>query len=110
MDHGPATAARLLARVFESLDVPLAFRLWDGTLVPVGARAPAPCTVVVHSPHVMRRLLLRPSSLAFGEAFVSGEIDIEGDVFAAAELASHVERLRVPIGTRLAVLTGLAHL
>jgi cyclopropane-fatty-acyl-phospholipid synthase len=107
MTRGSTTAAGLLGRVFEALPVPLTFRLWDGTAVPVGPRGRSACAVVFRSPRVLRRLLRRPTPLRFGEAFVAGEIDIEGDLFAAVEAANHVERLRVPLATRLAVLAGL---
>ncbi|HZP39985.1 MAG TPA: hypothetical protein VFD84_00585 [Candidatus Binatia bacterium] len=103
------SAAALLERIFAPLPVPLGFRLWDGTSVRVGAPGPdPPCTVVFRSPRVFRRLLRRPTPLAFGEAFVGEDIDIEGDIFAAMAVANAVERLRIPLRTRLATLVRLA--
>ena len=94
-DRRAAAAAGLLRRVFASLDAPLAFRLWDGTTTCVGTTG------------AFRRIVRRPTSLRFGEAYIGGEVDIEGDIFAAMRAASAIERLRVPLGTRLAVLAGL---
>ncbi len=101
------TAARLLRRVFSRLDAPVIFRLWDGTTARGGRPGEPGFAVVLRSPGAFRRLLLRPTPLRFGEAYISGELDIEGDVFAAMAAASAVERLRVPLATRLAVVAGL---
>ena len=106
--HEPSgKAVRLLARVFARLDVPLPVRLWDGTSATLGAPGESRFAVVFRSPRALRRLLRRPTPLRFGEAFIDGEIDIEGDLFAAMATADHVERLRVPLGTKLGVLAGL---
>ncbi len=99
-------AAAILQSVFAPLDVPIAFRLWDGTTVQAGADD-APVTVVFRSPRMFRRLLLHPTSRRFGEAFIAGNIDIEGDVFAATAVGNRLEQLRLPLGTRLALLGSL---
>ena len=106
MDAIAARAVRVLTRVFAPLDVPITFRLWDGTTARVG-QGDGGFTVVLHSRRIFRRLMLRPTSLRFGEAFIAGEVDIEGDLFAAAVAANRLERLRLPPGTRLALLGSL---
>jgi cyclopropane-fatty-acyl-phospholipid synthase len=106
-DRRVATAARLLRRVFAGIRTPLVFRLWDGTDARVGARGESGFTVVFRSRPVFRRLLRDPTPFRFGEAFIAGEIDIEGDVFAAMRAANEIEALHLPVGTRLAVLAGL---
>jgi cyclopropane-fatty-acyl-phospholipid synthase len=103
-DRGVATAVALLARVFAAAAVPLAFRLWDGTAVQVGARGESRFAVVFRSRPAFRRILRRPTPLRFGEAFIAGDLDIEGDVFAAMEAATQIEGMPVPLGTKLAVL------
>jgi cyclopropane-fatty-acyl-phospholipid synthase len=108
MPSAPADrVVRLLRRVFERLDTPLAIRLWDGTVTRVGTPGETTFSLVFRSAPVLRRLLLHPTSLRFGAAYVDGEIDIEGDIFAAMRTANHIERMRVPLATRLAVLAGL---
>ena len=106
-DRRVATAVRLLRRVFAGVRTPLRFRLWDGTDAPVGGRGDSGFAVVFRSRPGFRRLLRNPSPFRFGEAYIAGEIDIEGDVFAAMRAANEIEALRVPLGTRLAVLAGL---
>src|SRR2546428_11239022 len=100
-----ARAADLLRRVFAGAGVPLAFRLWDGTTVRVGGESPF--AIVFGSPGVFRRILRRPTPLRFGEAYIDGELDIEGDFFAAMRAAGEIERLHVPLRTRVAVLAAL---
>ena len=97
-------AARLLERVFAPVEVPMAFRLWDGTTVRAGGPGESGFTVVFRSPRAFRRCLRHPNSRAFGEAFIDGDIDIEGDLFAAMEAAAPVEGLRPSARTRLAAL------
>ena len=106
-DRRAAAAAGLLHRVFDGLHWPLTFRLWDGSTMHVGGREESGFTVVFRTPEILKRLLRRPTPLRFGEAFISGEIDIEGDMFAAMLAATKVERMQVPLATRARVLVGL---
>jgi cyclopropane-fatty-acyl-phospholipid synthase len=103
-DRRTTLAAELLGRVFAEVETPLAFRLWDGSAVEVGAPGAKSFAVVLRSPAVLRRLLRRPSPLRFGEAFIAGDLDIEGDLFAAMRAATAIEGLCVPLATRLGVL------
>src|SRR5881396_2377851 len=102
-DRRAAVAAGLLRRVFASLEAPLTFRLWDGTTACVGRTGESGFALVFRSRGAFRRIVRRPTSLRFGEAYIGSE----GDIFAAMRAASAIERLRVPLGTRLAVLAGL---
>src|SRR5882672_3807944 len=106
-DRRVATAVRLLHQVFAGLRTPMLFRLWDGTDAPVGGRGDGGFAVVFRSRPVFRRLRRNPTPFRFGEAYIAGEIDIEGDVFAAMRAANEIEALRLPFGTRVAVLAGL---
>jgi cyclopropane-fatty-acyl-phospholipid synthase len=107
MAPGTDAAVRLLRRVFAPLPTALVFRLWDGTTTRVGTPGDSAFTVVFRTPRVFRRILRRPTPLRFGEAYIAGELDIEGDMFAAMSVATDIEALRVPLGTKLAVLAGL---
>jgi hypothetical protein len=103
-DRRAAIAARLLAQVFAGAATPLTFRLWDGSTARVGARGESGFAVVLRSPAVLRRLIRRPTPLRFGEAFIAGGIDLEGDLLAAMRAAGGIEGLRLPLATRLGVL------
>ena len=99
-------AASILREIFGGVATGFAFRLWDGTVVPLGEPPPR-VTVVVHAPQTFRRLIRDPSPMHFAEAFVEGAIDIEGDLFAAMEIANVIEDLKVPLGVRLRLLATL---
>jgi cyclopropane-fatty-acyl-phospholipid synthase len=99
-------AAAILREIFGALSTGFAFRLWDGTNVALGAEPPR-FTVVVHAPQTFRRLFRDPTPLNFAEAFVESAIDIEGDLFAAMEVANEIEDLKVPLGVKLRLLGTL---
>jgi cyclopropane-fatty-acyl-phospholipid synthase len=103
----PARAASILREVFGGgRATGFAVRLWDGTDVVFGDGPPR-FTVVMQTPQTFVRLMRDPSPRNFAEAFVEGAIDIEGDLFAAMEVANVVEDLKVPLRVRLRVLGAL---
>jgi cyclopropane-fatty-acyl-phospholipid synthase len=99
----PARAASILREIFEGVAGNFAFRLWDGTEVLLG-EAPPRFTVVLHVPRTFARLIRDPSPLNFAEAYVDEAIDIEGDLFAAMDVANVIEDLKVPLSVRLRAL------
>ncbi len=81
------TGERLASAVFRLVEdlfpqgPPFALRLWNGeTLAPAG-EGPA-ATVILKDPRALARLLRDPPDLALGEAYVAGELEIEGDLEA----------------------------
>lgn len=99
-------AATILREVFGHINPGFAFRLWDGTDVPLG-QTPPRFTVVIHEPRTFVRLMRDPSPLTFAEAFVDSAIDLDGDLFAAMEVADAIENLKVPVRLRLRLLGAL---
>lgn len=59
-------------------------RLWDQSLL--GFTSTPRFTLVLHSPGVLRRMLRPPVELSVAEAFIRGDFDIEGDIFAAVRV------------------------
>jgi len=101
------SAATVLEPVVTALlggKVPVALRCWDGsTLGPEHS----PCTVVVRSPRALRRLLWAPNELGLGRAYVAGELDVEGDLFAGfAALRDVVAARDEHAGVRLGPRAG----
>lgn len=76
-------AVALLRRALTEVGVPIAVRLWDGTTTAVGPRGDGGFTVVFQDPTAFWRLVASPTALGFGEAYVAGHVDVEGDLFAA---------------------------
>ncbi|MEU6673636.1 cyclopropane-fatty-acyl-phospholipid synthase family protein [Streptomyces sp. NPDC046925] len=73
-----STAERLGGLLADVLGgpVPLRLRAWDGSECgPAGAPV-----VIVRSRRALRRLLWRPGELGLAEAYITGDIDIEGDL------------------------------
>ena len=72
-----------MARTLEALlgpDLPIGVRAYDGSRL---GTADAPATLLIRSPNVFRRLVTAPGELGLGRAYVSGELDVEGDTYAA---------------------------
>ena len=104
--HGVDQAAALLHQLFRRFDGHLALRLWDGTLLKLGTAAhqeePEPrYTLVCRSPSVVRSMVLGRDPLRMAEAYFRGEIDIEGDFFAAMHLKDQLESIRMSARDRL---------
>ena len=68
-----------VARVFRDVcgtPLPVRLRAWDDSL----AGPPDGPEVVLRSPAALRRLLWRPNELGLAQAYVTGELDVAGDV------------------------------
>ena len=57
-------------------ELPIALRGWDGSQV---GPSDAP-VLVVRSRKALRRLMWDPSELGFAQAYITGELDVEGDI------------------------------
>ncbi len=76
--RGAAELVDELGRRLLGAPLPLSIRCWDGSESVVDG---AP-TLVVHRRRALRRLVHAPGELGLARAYVSGDLDIEGDVFA----------------------------
>ncbi|HEY2793633.1 MAG TPA: class I SAM-dependent methyltransferase, partial [Micromonosporaceae bacterium] len=68
-----------LARLFRSAvgaDLPLRLRAWDGST----AGPTTTTTLVINDRRALRRLAWSPNELGLAQAYVLGEIDVEGDL------------------------------
>jgi len=85
------TVARAIGAVLGP-DLPIGVRAYDGSRL--GPEDP-PATLLIRSPAVFRRTLTAPGELGLGRAYVAGELDVEGDLFAAlSALRDRVPDLR----------------
>jgi cyclopropane-fatty-acyl-phospholipid synthase len=67
-----------------------ALRLWDGSTAGPDAGRPARFTVVLEHPGALRQMIRPFRQVALGEAYIYGDIDIEGDIFAFITLLRHL--------------------
>ena len=93
--------------------LPYRLRGWDGS---EAGPAQATATVVLRSRRALRTLLWQPDELGLARAFVAGDLDIEGDIYAAlaapelmAKLATN-EGLSLTAGEKARALVTLTWL
>ncbi|MPY33769.1 class I SAM-dependent methyltransferase [Streptomyces adustus] len=82
-----ADAALRLESLFGQLlgvPLPVRVRAWDGSQ----AGPPGTPTLIVRNRRALRRLLFKPGELGLARAWVSGDLDIEGDLYSALRLLS----------------------
>ncbi|TDQ65830.1 cyclopropane-fatty-acyl-phospholipid synthase [Actinomycetospora succinea] len=78
---GAGAAARVAGAVGAFLDgpVPVRIRAWDGSEAGA-APGPGVPTVVLRSRRALRRLLWEPGEMGLAHAYVSGDLDVDGDL------------------------------
>jgi cyclopropane-fatty-acyl-phospholipid synthase len=103
--RGSALAADLLTRLFRRLPLNVTLRLWNGETVVVGAvncsEQASPYTLVFRNPEVVCTAVLGRDPLRLAEAYFRGDMDIEGDLFAALALKSHLQALQMSVGEQI---------
>ncbi|RYP87185.1 class I SAM-dependent methyltransferase [Nocardioides guangzhouensis] len=107
---GPSVAERLAAAVEPLVggEIPVRLRAWDGSEAgPAGAPR-----VVLSSPAALARLVWRPGELGAAQAYVTGEVDVDGDLDEALTRVWSVARERGLSGVRPspAAVAGLLRL
>src|SRR3954447_14939217 len=95
---GRMTAAEVLEPVMRAAlgggDLAIHLRCWDGSEL---GPADAPLQLAIVRRRGLRRLLWAPNELGVARAYVSGDIQVEGDVLAGL---SYLEKLGTP-GVRI---------
>ncbi len=102
--RGSQQAAELLLRLFRRYPARLNLRLWDGTEIGAGGGANAaspPFSLVFRTPEAVWSAVLGRDPLALADAYFRGELDIEGDFFAALSIKDHLYALQMPRGEKL---------
>lgn len=94
-------------------DVPIRLRCWDGSEF---GPADAPVRLRIVHRRALRRLLWAPNELGFARAYVAGDIEVDGDLWAGLEALDEVaapERgpgVTVDRGTKLALIRAVFRL
>ncbi|MDQ1374132.1 MAG: cyclopropane-fatty-acyl-phospholipid synthase [Actinomycetota bacterium] len=87
LDMSVASQLEPLVRTLVPGGLPITIKAWDGSTLGPGDAA---ATLVIKSPTALRRLMWAPNELGLGRAYVAGDLDIEGDVYAALTIRSGV--------------------
>jgi cyclopropane-fatty-acyl-phospholipid synthase len=91
----PRSRSSGLATIVEELlgrDLPVSIDCYDGTTL---GPPDATTRIVLRSPLALRHIVTAPGELGFGRAYVSGALDVEGDIFRALELRDQLPDLRI---------------
>ena len=96
-----------LAEVFEAIagpDAPVEFRAYDGSV----AGAPgSDVTITVRSPIAVSYLAQAPGALGLARAYVSGHLDVDGDMYVALSRLSRAQETNVSLAEKLRLLQSL---
>jgi cyclopropane-fatty-acyl-phospholipid synthase len=96
-----------LADVFERIagpEAPVEFRAYDGSRA--GAEGSS-VRITVKSPTAVKYLAQAPGAMGLARAYVSGHLDVDGDMYTALARMASVQRMEVSIAERLALLREL---
>jgi len=96
-----------LAEIFESVvgpDASLEFAAYDGSHA--GA-AGSPVKITVRSPVAVAYLAQAPGELGLARAYVSGHLDVEGDMYEALARATKAQSVSVSVAEKLRLLQAL---
>ena len=85
-------------------ELPVRVKAYDGSEL---GPPDAPATLVVRSPAALQRILTAPGELGFARAYVSGDLDVEGDMFAALALRDRLPDVRLTAAQLLDVARHL---
>lgn len=73
----PAQTIARLYREFTGSDLPIGLRAWDGSTAGPAGDGP---TMVLRSRRALRHIVARPGELGLARAYVSGDLEVEGDL------------------------------
>jgi cyclopropane-fatty-acyl-phospholipid synthase len=86
-------------------DLAIRVTAWDGTVL---GPAEAPATLVVHSQDAIRRIVTAPGELGFARAYVAGDVDIQGDIFAILDLRTRLPHVKLTPRQVMRIVRGMS--
>jgi len=111
--RGSEQASKLLTRLFHHYPGCLNVRLWNGTTLRAGGGTDdggANFTLVFRTPDAVWSAVLGRDPLALADAYFRGDLDIEGDFFAALSLKDHLEVLKLTAAEKFQAASTALHL
>jgi len=89
-------AARdILRHIGEKLDTPFSVRLWDGSVIPLGANASPDLQITIGSPATIGAIIRRPSLETLFRQYATGGIDIAGADMMTFIGAARAKRIKI---------------
>ena len=96
-----------LAEVFEAIagpDAPVEFKAYDGS---TAGSPDSPIKITIRSPVAVSYLAQAPGALGLARAYVSGHLDVEGNMFTALSRLSKAQESHISWADRLKLLQSL---
>jgi cyclopropane-fatty-acyl-phospholipid synthase len=96
-----------LAEVFEAIagpDAPVEFRAYDGSSTGTPG---SPVRITVKSPVAVSYLAQAPGALGLARAYVSGHLDVDGDMYTALSRLSRAQEMNMGLADRFKLLQSL---
>jgi cyclopropane-fatty-acyl-phospholipid synthase len=96
-----------LAEVFEAIagpDAPVEFQAYDGS---TAGTPGSPVKITVRSPIAVSYLAQAPGALGLARAYVSGHLDVDGDMYAALSRLSRAQNMNMRWADRVKLLQSL---
>jgi len=103
-----ALAQNIISCLLDGYRGATAIRLWDNRVVNDGPHTR--CDLVFRQPGVLRELLLKRDLVRLAEAYLSGAIDIEGELESLFELGPWLQNLQLPLRKKLQILISALRL
>jgi cyclopropane-fatty-acyl-phospholipid synthase len=94
---------RIVKRLLHDFQGAIALRLWNGSHYVFGETVPK-FTLVVRDPVVLRKLILKRNPITLVDAYFRGLVDFEGDLYAGLRLKPYLQKLSLPIRSRVALV------
>src|SRR5580700_7608848 len=96
-----------LAEIFEAIagpDAPVEFKAYDGS---TAGSPDSPIKITIRSPVAVSYLAQAPGALGLARAYVSGHLDLEGNMFTALSRLSKAQESQISWADRLKLLQAL---
>ena len=98
-----ASTVRIFERLLRGFETPSALRLWNNAVAAPRGQTPA-FTLVIQDPTVLRRFVIERSPLLLADAYFCGLLDVEGDLYSALSLKTHLESITLSWRDKLALM------
>ena len=104
--------APLAAKVESQIggELPAAIRFWDGSEISSVEPGTAADTVIVKDRRALSYVLARPDQVGIGRAWVSGDLDLDGDLKRVMDAGSKMYGLELSAADKFSVIAQAARL
>lgn len=113
-NEGIEVAVKLLKRLFSNFDGSLTMRLWNGINLQLGKASTenhSPSFILIcRNPNIVRSMVLGRDPLRLADAYFHGDIDIEGDFFAAVQLKDNLHMIKLSLWEKFAAIISALRL